>query len=174
MKDRVDELIEAFHNAGAVGQESPAKIDALSKLRRIDDARITRFLIGVAEDPAEYDLARIEALKALALGEVDPDDREAVVRMIQQLLDHDEDDEVRSYAARALAGFAEVPGALDLATSRVLDPDEDVDVRHNAFFAIERSEPTVKAISAMERCLADDEFCDGAARVLESWRQSRR
>jgi len=173
VKDRVEELIETFHKAPFVGQESSGKIAALEELARLDDPRVTRFLIDVANDPDEYDLARIDALKALELGEVDPEDRGEVVRMIRQVLDQDEDDEVRQYAARALAGFTEVSGALDVAIGRVLDSDEDVAVRHNAFFAIERSEPTPQALSLMERCLADEEFRVGAARVLDGWRKSR-
>jgi HEAT repeat protein len=129
--DRVDELISDFRNALETGRESAGKIDALSALARLDDPRVTRFLIDVAGDPDEYDLARIEALKVLELAEVDPGDREAVVRMLGRVLDQDEDDDVRSYAARALAGFTEVPGVLDVAASRVLDPDEDEDVRRN-------------------------------------------
>lgn len=171
MNDHVDELIARFRAAVVTGQESAAKIDILLELVRVDDPRVARFLIAVAGDSNEYDLARIQALKTLELREVEAGARDDVVRMISRILQDDEDDEVRSYAARALAGFVDVQGVLEIATGRVLDPDEDDDVRHNAFFAIERSKPTPQAIGAMERCREEAEFRKGASRVLARWSQ---
>jgi len=171
MNDRVDELISQFRGAVITGQESAAKIDSLLELVRLEDLRVVHFLIEIAGNPDEYDLARIEALKALEWREVGPEARDDVVRMVGRVLQHDNDDEVRSYAARTLAGYTEVPGVLDLASGHVLDPDEDEDVRHNAFFVIERSKPTQQAISAMKRCRDVAEFHEGASRVLNRWSQ---
>jgi len=171
MSDPVEELITRYRSAIFTGQESTAKIDNVLELARLRDLRVVRFFIEIAGNSNEYDLARIEALKALELRKVEPNEKDDVVRMIGRVLQQDNDDDVRSYAARALAGYIEVSGALDIAAERVLDPDEDDDVRHNAFFAIERSKPTLQAIAAMERCSNEAKFREGAIRVLHSWSQ---
>lgn len=152
------------------GEESAEKIEILRELEDLAEAEVTRFLVSIAGDPNEYDLARIEAMKILELRRFGPDDdREPVARGIQRVLADDEDDQVRAYAARALANFAAVPGVLAAVGARVLDEDEDADVRHNAFFALERSCPTEEAIDLVTKCLADEQFKEGAERVLLSW-----
>jgi hypothetical protein len=169
VSDQVGDLIARFRNALITGQESNAKIDCLMELIRFDDPRIDGFLVDVAGSADEYDLARIQALKVLEQRAVETGARDDVVRMISGVLEHEGDDEIRSYAARALAGFIDVRGALDIAAGLVLDPNEDDDVRHNAFFAIERSKPTPQAIAAMKRCREEAKFSSGASRVLRFW-----
>jgi HEAT repeat protein len=152
------------------GEESAEKIEILHELEQLDEPEVTRFLASIVGDANEYDLARIEALKNLEMRRLGRDEsREFVARVIQRVLAKDEDDQVRIYAARSLANFTDVPGVLAVAGALVLDDDEDDDVRHNAFFALERSSPTEEAIDLITKCLTDPEFKDAAARVLAKW-----
>jgi HEAT repeat protein len=166
---RVSDLMVAFRSVPVRG-ESPEKIEIVRQLEDIDEPEATHFLSAIAADAAEYDLARIEAIKILELRSfAEVDDRAAVGRALLRVLEDDEDDQVRAYAARALANFTAIPGVLASVGALVQDHDEDEDVRHNAFFAIERSSPTEEAIDLLTNLLTSDDFKEGAARVLAKW-----
>ena len=161
----------AFRSAG---QESPEKLSLLSEIEEIADPRATDFLIEIAADPAEYDLARTEALRVLEIRAMGRVERELVARALDRILREDEDPDVRIYAARTLANVMDIRDARDAAARSLLDPEEDEDVRHNAFFAIERGGASPEAIEIMEKCLSEERFRAGATRVLEQWGHARR
>lgn len=169
MNSQLDSLIRAFREAGMCGQESPGKIAALARVVGIEDPRVTGFLAAVAADAREYDLARIEALGALQVRAMGRSERELVARTLAQLLDEDDDPDVRIHAARALSCVMDVTVAVRSAVRHLLDPGEDEDVRHNAFFAIERGGPTDESRRAIEQLVGDERFGSGAARVLALW-----
>lgn len=164
----------AFRSAGSVGQESPEKLALLREIEEMEDPRATDSLIAIAADPDEYDLARIGALRALEIRSMGRVERELVARALDKILREDEDPDVRIHAAITLDNVMDIPVARDAAARSVLDPEEDVDVRHNAFFAIERGGASPKAIEVMKKCLSDEEFRGGAARVLEQWGRAQR
>jgi len=175
MGDRVADLVAAFRVAPVRGGESTEKIEILRALEPLADPEVSGFLGEVAGDAEEYDLARIEAIRILELRPFENgESREAVARTLKRVLANDSDDEVRAYAARALASFTDLPGVASTAGALVLDRDEDADVRHNAFFALERSTPTAEVVELVRRCLGDDEFSAGAQRVLGGWMTSCR
>ena len=175
MSQRLAELVAAFRSAPMRGGESPEKIEIVRQLDDFAEPEAARFLSAIAGDPGEYDLARIEALKLLELRSIaNGEEKATIARALERLLKEDEDEQVRAYAARTLANFIETPGILALAGSLVADPNEDEDVRHNAFFAIERSVPTEEAMDLLTNLLTDDDFKEGAARVLSKWNSLER
>lgn len=168
--EQVVSLIETYRSTATDRPESPEKIEILRQLEESTDREVTVFLAEVAARADEYDLARIEALKILeSRGITSDSDRADVMRKLQRLLADDEDDEVRSYAARTMANFVKTPGARRMLGKYLLDHDEDADVRHNAFFALERGGADPDTREILKRCLADPEFREGAERLLRQW-----
>ena len=168
-EDRLSHLISLFRAAEFSGQESPAKLAALSELQEVDDPRVTEFLVSVAADPKEYDLARIESLRALEIRNMGHEERHSMARALARVLREDDDPDVRNYSARALAAVMDVPAAQEAAARHLLDREEDEDVRHNAFFAVERGGANPWSLDIMKNCLEDESFREGAARVLAQW-----
>jgi HEAT repeat protein len=163
---RLAALMAAFRTAPTINGESVRKIETLHELGGLADPEIGPFLATIIGDAREYDLARIEALRMLETGQFgDDQDRDKLARRILRVLLDDEDDQVRAYAARALSNFTDVSDVVAALGKHVLDGDEDDDVRHNAFFALERSAASEEAIDLVTRALA----VEGAARVLARW-----
>lgn len=168
--DRAADLMAAFRSARVQAGESAEKIELLGRIEDLEGPDVDHFLAMVASDASEYDLARIEAIRVLERRRFEGnEERESVASVLRRVLAEDDDDQVRSYAARALGNFTQVPGVVATAGALVLDQDEDIDIRHNAFFALERSAPTEEAVDLVTRCLAEDEFQDAARRVLAKW-----
>src|SRR5262245_33904674 len=169
--ERAADLMRVFSRLGAsTPGESPERIEMLRELEQAPQSTVTQFLARVAADPGEYDLARIEALKILESRPIDSmDTRSQVARELRRVLDGDEDDEVRAYAARAMANFIDAPGARASMGRYVLDTEEDEDVRHNAFFALERGGPSPESEPILDRCRSDPAFSQAAERVLRQW-----
>ncbi|MFL6199171.1 MAG: hypothetical protein ACJ76J_08345 [Thermoanaerobaculia bacterium] len=136
--NRLLELMSVFHGAEFRGQESPEKLAALDELQEIDDPRVTEFLVSVAADPKEYDLARVVALRALEIRNMGHAERNLVAGTLARILRDDDDLDARNYAARALSGVMDITTAREAAAKHLFDREEEEDVRHNAFFAIER------------------------------------
>ena len=163
-------LIAGFRRSSSDQAESPEKIEILKQLEDSADGEVTKFLAEVAGNTREYDLARIEALKIRECRSIPSEvDRTEAKRTLQRILSDDEDDEIRSYTARTMANFVDLSGVRRLLGQYVLDKDEDEDVRHNAFFALERGGPNPDTRAILERCLSDPEFQPGAERVLRQW-----
>ncbi|HEV2765512.1 MAG TPA: hypothetical protein VGV38_21190 [Pyrinomonadaceae bacterium] len=164
--DEVGSLIERFE-----AETASRKVSVLRELEeRAGDERVWPFLMKVAADEAEYDLARIEALKIMGLkeGEDEEVDRQ-IGQVIQRILAADPDDDVRNYAATAASRYVEVGGVLEELEKIVLDPDEDVDIRWSAFASVEEMGPTNQSKKIMNKALRDEVFKDYTERVLKTW-----
>ena len=69
----------------------------------------------------------------------------------------------------ALSNFLDLEGPFSAIVESILDLDEDSDVRHNAFFAIERFGPTIRSLDLLKKLVADPDLGAGATRVLRKW-----
>lgn len=167
--ERIEDLVLEYQGASAPGRESARKIELLAQLARSLDARVFAFLVEVAAAD-DYDLARIEALRSLEFWATsDPQQGRLVVDMLECVLRNGEDNLVRAYAVLALSGHMKVPGAVQIAGRHALDPEEDQDVRHNAFFALERGGPSPESIELLRRGVTDPALGAGCFRVLAAW-----
>lgn len=167
--ERFEDLVLEYQGASAPGQESPRKIELLAQLARSADARVFAFLVEVAAAD-DYDLARIEALRSFEFrATADPQQGPLVLEMLECVLRNDEDDLVRAHAALALSGQMKVAGAVRIAGRHALDPDDDLDVRHNALFALERGGPSLESIELLRRGVTDPALGAGCLRVLAAW-----
>ncbi len=169
----VEDLISAFdaqQPTDVRGQEYGGKIEIVKKVERSDDVRVLPFLLRVATDEHEYDLARMEVLTDLRLRTyANDDDRLTVGRAVMHVLLNDPDDDVRNYAAIAMRRFMDVPGAL-ASVQQVLDnQDEEVVLRSSAFASMQRLGPTDQTIDIMRALIADSEFAKSASRILSEW-----
>jgi len=170
----VEDLISAFdaqQPTDVRGQEYGGKIDIVKEVERSDDARVLPFLLRVATDEHEYDLARMEVLTDLRLRTyANDDDRLTVGRAVMSiLLLPDPDDDVRNYAAIAMRRFMDVPGALDTIQAVVLDQQEGPVIRHSAFGSMRRLGPTNQTIDIMRALTHDSEFAKSASHILSEW-----
>ncbi len=133
------------------------------------DPRVVALYLSVIADPAEYDLARIEAIKILCLWPPDDAaDRQRVGRTIAQTLWPDEDYLVRQYAAMSLGPYAEDDEVFEALTN-VLIQDDDIDVRHNALSSVEDSGPDDRTTALLRRLTDDPELGSAATRTLDDW-----
>jgi hypothetical protein len=142
--DAVEQQIAAYR-AVPFDEDGEAwgKVSALEALEdHLPDERVLDFFLEVIADPAEYDLAGVELAKLFELDPV-PAQRARIGELLAAALVAEEDDLVRQWLARAVACYTDVPAARAAAIGRVLDPEEDEDVRHNCLTGLCRAEPEV-------------------------------
>ncbi|GET46682.1 HEAT repeat domain-containing protein [Capnocytophaga felis] len=101
------------------------------------DEKWDLFNIIIANE-AEYDLARIEALKIIAIYDIPNDKKPKIAQSLEYIITNEEDYLVRNYAIMALRNFIEYPTLIKLAKTIVSDSNEDENCRHNALSAIEK------------------------------------
>ncbi len=172
--DAVDELIARFKSEDTNRLENIDHSDKRDIVVALEDhaseQRVINFFLSVASDRSEYDLGRIGIFKVLKLIKLaDPEIRNRVGRVIQDVLLHDKDDDVRDYAAMAAARYMDVEG-VDQVIERVLeDPQSRSTLRWNAFAAIESNGRSPKSLESLRRLLTDEAFKQSAARVLSEW-----
>ena len=135
-----------------------------------DDPRIKDFLLDVATDVGDYDLARIAALKILGWKREDwalgPKQHAGVTARILRIFELDEDALVRNFAGQALAWHAKEPGVFEVAAAVVLDRQADLNLRHVAFNIVQGCLPGKEAQDVI-RCLQrDTDFRPSAERIL--------
>jgi len=168
--DHVDRLIDEYHVRSAVDIEDGGKTELLIDLEdHAADPRVFDLYATIVADPAEYDLARIECLKILALYPPEsPADRQRVGRVIAQTLWPDEDYLVRQYAAMSLGPYAGDDEVFE-ALRTVLIHDDDVDVRHNALSSVEEAGPDDRLRALLPKLVGDPELGSAVKRTLADW-----
>jgi hypothetical protein len=173
--DRVGELLAEFERVvpDAKGKSWRKVEIVMYDLYDADDERVLPLFLRVLADEKEYDLVRIEVLKVLPLwdheGNVPAAAREEVGRLLTRVMLHDPDTLVRNYAAQAAYAFVDVPGVFPAAVKLLLDPDEDIDIRHAALYAVQVTGPTKEARDVLSHLRGDAEMGDHAERILQDW-----
>lgn len=174
--NEIDRLIAAFRSEDSESLPDP---DSDSQKDRIiaeledhsSDPLVLAFLLEVAADAREYDLARIEVFKVLHVRPATNDaDQNRIGLVIEKILLTEEDDEdVRNHAAVAAASYMTVPEVAEAVEKVVLDPQMNPDLRANAFDAIERTRRTPQSVRVVQALLQDGQFSQTARRVLREW-----
>jgi hypothetical protein len=138
-----------------------------------DDARVVEFLLSVASDESEYDLARIEVLKLFEVKDFgDPVVRTRIGRAIARVLSTTRDDDVRNYAAMAAGSYLDAEGVFEEVERILHDDGADGDLRWNAFAAMKTGGPSARSISSLQRLLEDQDFKQSASQILSRWQQN--
>lgn len=170
--DPVAEAIAAYR--GSAPDDEAAKIDAIDDLEDRVDPRILPFFLEVLADPRGLDLARIEICEILQAREgSDSAERQKIAAVLAHVLLDDEDDDVRNYAANALARYVGEKGAREALESVLLDAEESRNVRQNAVFAIERAGPTSDNKKILQQLEFDPQLSRTARRILSEWEPDR-
>ncbi len=172
--DAVMDLINQFK------AEETNKLDKIDNSRKptiissledsVDDDRVAGFLLTVAADEIEYDLARIEAFKVFEIKDfTDSGVRSRIGRVIRDVLANSKVDDVRNYAAMAAASYMDIEGVFEQIERILQNKQENSDLRWNAFAAIKSIGASSRTIDSLRRLLVDDEFVQSATRVLSEW-----
>src|ERR1700728_2857336 len=91
-----------------------------------DDPRVADFLLAIASDETEYDLARIEAFKIFEVKDfADRGVHNRVGRVIRNVLSASNDNDVRNYAAIAASNYMDIEGVAEEIDRLLHDDHED-------------------------------------------------
>jgi hypothetical protein len=171
--DRVGALIAEYRRVqpDANGNSYRRSEIIRSELWDLPDERILPFLVEVVGDEGEFHLARIEALQVLPLKIDDwnppPQQRAQAAGVLVRVMLHDADPLVRSYAAMAMYAFRDVPGVLPAVMTVLQDEEDDINLLHNAFSALDLGRPFTKERLDMVACFLDHpELGPYAERIL--------
>lgn len=135
-----------------------------------DDETVVDFLLSIASDENEFDLARIEAFKVFEIKEYESQEvRKRIATVIREVLLKSHDDQVLNYAAMAAASYMDNSEVVSEIERIVLDSKKDSDLRWNAFAAVKLNGPTPQLADTLRTLMADEEFKVSAERVLSEW-----
>ena len=165
--DDVERVIEAFKTRPTWSVMS--KLDALMDLEQIDDSRIVTFLVEVLVDQGEPTEVRINVLKQLRNGRLQPRQRQSVAEAVLQVVSDRSSPDLRLQAVLALAEFTEIDGVPATLGGLTLDPGETINVRYSAFTSLQRAAATSECVALLRQLSADELLGRSARSVLLSW-----
>ena len=172
--DEIERLIARFRSEDTARLADPDKSIKPNIIQALEDhaadPRALDFLLHVAADRQEFDLARIEALKVLELHEARNDEeRSRIAVVLTEVLVDDPDDDVRQYAAMAAAYYMSDDRLAAAIVRTAFDMGEDINLRWNAFAAIKQLGPTPHGIEVLRRASETPEFRTSALLLLREW-----
>jgi len=159
--DGIETALVAF-DSGETDKSSVVELLADS----LDERVVARFLKALL-DKTEVDLVRIEVLKSLPFRKDSPTNRVRFGEATMQILQGNEDELVRQYAAKSMRCFFACDGALELLERIVRNESDDIDVRHNALSAIEANASSPNCREALARLLQIPVLGKSAERTLQ-------
>jgi hypothetical protein len=165
--DYVERVIEAFKTRPTWSVMS--KLDALMDLEQIDDPRIVTFLVEVLVDHGEPTEVRINVLKQLRNGRLQPRQRQSVAEAVLQVVSDRSSADLRLQAVLALAEFTDIDRVPATLGGLTLDPGETINVRYSAFTSLQRAGATMECVSLLRQLSADELLGRAARSVLLSW-----
>ena len=165
--DDVERVIEAFKTRPTWSVMS--KLDALMDLEQIDDPRIVPFLVQVLVDQREPTEVRINVLKQLRNGRLQPPQRQSVAEAVLQVVSDRSSPDLRLQAVLALAEFTDINGVTATLGGLTLDPGETINVRYSAFTSLQRAGATAECVALLRQLSADELLGRSARSVLLSW-----
>jgi hypothetical protein len=171
--DNVSRLINLFKSEDTFSLaniDSSGKPEIVTELEGIDDERILPFFLEVLLNELEYDLARIETLQVLRLRNCsDQEEYDQIGQAIKQVLVNSTDQDIRNYAAMAIASYIETEGAFDVIEGILLDEKEDINLRYNAFGVIEEIGLQDRSMEILKKLIQNPEFNQPSLRLINEW-----
>ena len=171
--DNVSRLINLFKSEDTFSLaniDSSGKPEIVTELEGIDDERILPFFLDVLLNELEYDLARIETLQVLRLRNCsDQEEYDQIGQAIKQVLVNSTDQDIRNYAAMAIASYIETEGAFDVIEGILLDEKEDINLRYNAFGVIEEIGLQDRSMEILKKLIQNPEFNQPSLRLINEW-----
>lgn len=142
------------------------RVEFLKKIEFEDEPSKWELLDHIIQDEEDYDLARIEALKILEIAEIQGHIKDKIMKTLIGVIESTEDYDVRNYATSAIVNFVEYSQIRIVARNLVLNIDEDIDIRYNAFDVIKKISDIDERNEVLKRLLDDTDFQKSAQRVL--------
>ena len=171
--DNVSRLINLFKSEDTFSLaniDSSGKPEIVTELEGIDDERILPFFLEVLLNELEYDLARIETLQVLRLRNCShQEEYDQIGQAIKQVLVNSTDQDIRNYAAMAIASYIETEGAFDVIEGILLDEKEDINLRYNAFGVIEEIGLQDRSMEILKKLIQNPELNKPSLRLLNEW-----
>jgi hypothetical protein len=174
--DNVSRLINLFKSedtSSLANIASSRKPQIIIELEDIDDERILPFFLEVLLNEREYDLARIETLQVLEVRNLSyprvQEEYDQVGQAIKQVLVNSTDQDIRNYAAMAIASYIETEGAFDVIEGILLDEKEDINLRYNAFGVIEEIGLQDRSMEILKKLIQNPEFNQPSLRLINEW-----
>jgi hypothetical protein len=171
--DNVSRLINLFKSEDTFSLaniDSSGKPEIVTELEGIDDERILPFFLEVLLNELEYDLARIETLQVLKLRNCShQEEYDQIGQAIKQVLVNSTDQDIRNYAAMAIASYIETEGAFDVIEGILLDEKEDINLRYNAFGVIEEIGLQDRSMEILKKLIQNPELNKPSLRLLNEW-----
>jgi GST-like protein len=128
---------------------------------------------SVIADQDEYDLARMQALKILELAGLPAEELRSFGELLVSVITTDQDQDVRNYAVIASTNFVNDCEELkELVVKILLDPKEDIDIRHNALSAVMAFFDLPRRKEVLEQLSSDKEMGKHARRQLAEYHGS--
>jgi hypothetical protein len=151
--------------------ESHGKTAIINLLEaHLTDERVLAFFLKVIGDQAEFDMARITALKILRLWEAPTSElRQRVARHLAAVLPIEADVLVQQWVAIAAEYYSGVPELFAVLAVCLRDSKMDLDVRHNCLAAIERLRGSEQSTAVLRSLVDDEEFGSSVRRTLVTW-----
>jgi hypothetical protein len=165
--DDVERLIKAFKTRATSSLMS--KLDALMDLEQIDDPRIVAFLVEVLVDQREPTEVRINVLRQLRNGRLQPRQRQSVAEAVLRVVSDRASPDLRLQAVLALAEFTDIDGVPATLGGLTLDRGETINVRYSAFTSLQRAGATTECVALLRQLSADELLGRSARSVLSSW-----
>jgi hypothetical protein len=166
--DDVERLIEALKTRATSSVMS--QLDALMDLEQIDDPRIVTFLVEVLMDQRKPTEVRINVLKQLRNGRLQPTQRQPVAEAVLRVVSDRTSPDLRLQAVLALAEFTDIDGVPATLGVLTLDPGETINVRYSAFTSLQRAGATTECVALLRQLSADELLGRSARSVLSSWK----
>jgi hypothetical protein len=174
--NNIDRLIADFRNEDTSAISDPdansMKDTIISELEEYSsEEKVLAFLLEVATDSNEYDLARVEAFKILYVRPIGNDiELDRIVLAIEEvLISKKENENVRTYAAIAASSYMACPRVVNAIEQIAIDTKENRNLRACAFDAIERNHISTRSIRILQILSKDGHFYETAKRVLRDW-----
>lgn len=126
------------------------------------------FLVNIAKDENEYDLARVEAIKILGLLKSSNDyiKKNQIAKTLISLAKDDNDDDVRNYALQSLSFFRDLDFIPQEIGSILLDQNEYILVREAAYSVIASQKNNPESKTILKQLIEDPFFNLSASRDL--------
>jgi hypothetical protein len=176
MMNNIDRLIADFRSEETSAIPNPdadsIKDTIISELEEYcSEEKVLSFLLEVATNSNEYDLARIEAFKILYVRPIGNDtERDRIGLAIEEvLISRKENEIVRNYAAIAASSYMACPRVVNAIEQIAIDTEENRNLRACAFDAIERNHASTRSIRILQVLSKDSHFHQTAKRVLQEW-----
>ena len=172
MDEQVQELIRRLQDEPLdVVEEDSEKPQIIGEIGSLADGEDSqRFLISVANDPSQPELARVGVFRALEVVEVqDANLRTSIANTVRNAILGSDSDLVRQYAMLAAANYTDQAALCDTVRKIAMDPSVDIDVRFNALAPLRSAGPVAWAVDTAITASRDPDLGPSMVRLLEEW-----